>query len=274
MGCQRKYFHKKIVKTPVDPDVTEDMESFAIGKTFHKVLENTKHVLDGYTYSDLLKVMEEYPLLTEAHAPMLYAMLGSYKRTHELSGLKAVACEVEVETDSFYGFVDVVLEGPGGKWYIGDMKTAASFSPAIIPTLFSHPQLNLYAAHKDEFAAAALVDPDLFAGCRYRLTTKSKLVPRNNEELSDFIGRLSGVCKTYDFIIPKERLTVDTIHSAHTEAYEYIEEHKHALDQKKFPKNYGNCMAYHRPCEFWSKCHERNYTSLFEVECIGGKDAK
>lgn len=266
-SCQRKYFLKKIAKVPQDSDVPEDMENFQIGKAFHKCLEDTIHKLDGYSYDAVLKVIEAEGL-EEDFGPMIWAMLISYKSMHAKAGLKAKHCEVEVETDTFYGFVDAVLADSNGDWWICDNKTAASYSPNIIPTLFSHPQLNLYAAHFRIVAALTGLDPNKFKGCRYRLTTKSKLIRKETEELGTYIGRLTKVIKSYDFILPIERMNAATILATHDKAFDHISRHKGDLTGEHFPQNFGNCFAYYRGCEFYSRCNRKNYSELRDIECV------
>lgn len=265
-GCPRRYFHKKVAVTKPDDDFDDDVESLNIGKAFHKCLEDTKHVLDGYTFAQVVEVAKAHGLTEFTHAPLLMAMLGKYKRMHERSGLRAVAFEVLIETEAFYGIVDVVLVDASGNWWIGDMKTSASYRPDLVPTLPMHPQLNLYAAHVKELAEKLELNPVRYVGCRYRLTTKSKLKRADEEGTNEYIKRLAKAVKSIDFILPKEVMRPKVIQAIHLAAGKTIEKAK--TDEKKFERNYANCFSYFRPCEFFSKCHGKQFSHLLELDSV------
>jgi hypothetical protein len=267
--CARRYYHKKILNTPIDADASEEMEAFDVGKAFHQILEDCKHELNGVSGEVVKAATAKYNLTEEYHFPLIFSMLSKYKAMHAKSGLKALACEIEIDTDKFYGFVDVVLENKdGSQWWIGDMKTAASYSPGIVPGLPLHPQLNLYAAHYMYIAGALDLDPQKFAGCRYRMTTKSKIIRKEGEDTPSYIGRLSKTIKSLDFILPKEIMNPDVIDHVHSEVFKYIEETKGKSDPTLYPPNYSNCMQYFRPCAHWSQCHSGTYSSLLALGCV------
>lgn len=261
LGCQRKYYWKKVARVPIDDDSSEDTESFKVGKAFHKCLENVRHELEGYRLSDVTTVTAGYGLDAEQHGPLIFAMLGAYKRVHAKAGLKALACEQVIDTPAFYGFVDVILEDEAG-WWIGDMKTAANYSTHLMPTLPRHPQLSLYAMHVPEIAEALKIDPDRYRGCRYRMTTKSKAVKRSGETPMEFAKRLSGVVTSYDFIIPSTAMLPQEVFGVHANAKLHIDSYKEQVD---FLPNYGNCLSYFRPCEWWSKCHGARFTDMQDL---------
>jgi hypothetical protein len=264
LSCGRKYFHNKVAKTPKDPDADQNTDALDIGSAFHKCLENTKHVLDGFSFSDVKKVCAEHDITDEDTAALVMAMLGKYKKVHVKSGLKVVACELVVNTDDFYGIIDVVLmDEKTGDYWLADMKTAASFRPDIIPTLPMHQQLNLYAAHFVDVAAALELDPTKYRGCRYRITTKSKISRKSGEEVGAYIGRISKAVKSYDFIIPKEKMNPFEVYQSLKAAGEAIKRAEARIEL--FPRNFGNCQAYWRPCEFWSQCHGAQFSDMVNV---------
>jgi len=265
-GCQRRYFHKKVAVTKPDDDFTDDVESLNVGKAFHKCLEDTRHVLDGYAFSQAVEVCKAHGLTEFTHAPLIMAMLGKYKRAHSKSGLRAIACEALIETDAFYGIVDVILVDASGNWWIGDMKTSASYRPDLVPTLPMHPQLNLYAAHVKELAEQLELNAARYMGCRYRLTTKSKLKRMDDEGTGQYIARLSKAVKSIDFILPKEIMRPKIALGIHLAATKAIEKAK--TDEKKFDRNYANCFSYFRPCEFFSQCHGKQFSHLMELDSV------
>ena len=269
MGCNRRYFYKKVAKIPNDPDAPEDQESFSVGKAFHRVLELHNHSLTGVTYERVREICQEFVFEDlERVLPMIFAMLKTYDDMHKKSGVEVVACELALETDTFYGITDVILKDKDGYWYIGDMKTAASLRPDLVPGLPRHTQLNLYVAHKHLIAEKLGLDVGKFAGCRLRLTTKAKIKQGKTETLAQYVNRLCGVIKTYDFIVPKELLDPEEIGFMHARAWDYIEKHRHEINPKHFPQNPGNCTSYFKPCEFWSQCHKRNFTEELKLNVI------
>lgn len=260
-ACNRKYFLKKIAKADIDPDASEDTEAFRIGKAFHKVLEVTQHNLSGFSLDKIRAIVcGEYELSEHDHLPMIFAMLVKYKKVHDKSKLNTVACELILDLPDFYGIVDAIKSDNKGNWWICDMKTASSYQPNLIPSLPSHPQLNLYAWKSREIAAARNLDPAKFMGVRYLLTTKTKLVRKASEGFTDYVSRAVNAIKSLDFAIPKEALRPELVIKTHKLASEYIKK----TEEEAFSPNLGNCMSYHRPCEFWSRCHGNTFTETLE----------
>lgn len=268
-GCNRKYFYKKVVKYPIDTDTSDDLLSFAIGKAFHKVLEDTKHELEGVPLTKVVEVCTSFGLDGDEWSPMVAAMLMQYKAMHKNAGLSAHTCEVIVETDQFYGIVDVILVDKDMNWWIGDMKTAGTWRPEMdVPKLPRHPQLNLYAYHHLELAEMLDLDPDKFKGCRYRVTTKSKLVKKVSESVYEYIQRMREKIISLDIILPIAIMAPGSIYGIHQTAARYIAEFSPKLDEASFDQNFGNCTAYFRPCEFWSRCHGALCSNMKDLEVI------
>ena len=268
LSCQKKYWHKKVANTPPDTDVEEDTEALRVGKAFHEVLEECRHVLDGLEYSKVWATVWKHELDADAMTPMIYAMLSKYKIMHEKSGLKATFCEIEVKTEGFLGYVDVVLEDKEGGWWIGDMKTSAAYYSNIAAGLARHPQLNLYAAHAFLIAAGVGLDISKFRGCRYRMTTKSKLIRKKTESVSDYIERLKQAVKSVDFILPIEDMSPHSTLMSHERVRSFIEKNRGG---ESYLHNYANCMQFFKPCEFFSHCHGKEYTKA-DIKCVNADD--
>lgn len=267
-SCARKYYLSKIVKTPIDKDASRDSDATNIGKAFHKVLEDTKHEVEGLKYVKIQETVKSFDL-DDSYSPMIFAMLKKYSVVHRKSGLKAIACEIEIETVSFYGFIDVILQDSHGGWWIGDMKTASSYTPNLIPTLPSHPQLNLYAKHVNYISQLLGIDEGKYLGCRYLLTTKSKLVPKKDETLQNYINRLTGAIKSIDFIVSKELMNPELIVATHDKVFNALQEMPY---NDEYLPNYGSCLDYHRPCEYWSKCHGKTFSEMGSLHYIDGEE--
>lgn len=269
LGCNRRYYHKKIAKTPQDTDYREDQEALSVGKAFHKVLEIKKHILDGLKLFEVFDVVKEYfPDNPGGHTPMIFAMLDKYNVMHKKSRLRAIAVEIEIETPVFFGIVDVVLEDDYGNYWIGDMKTAAAYRHDLIPQLPGHPQLNLYAFYQVELARKLGLDPSKYMGCRYRMTTKSKIVQNSKDTIEMYIDRLRKSVKSYDFIIPKEKMSPGIIAGVHRKIGTFVNAH---LSEDMYTPNYSNCLNFFRPCEFYSNCHSGRFSDLNEIDCISSE---
>ncbi len=266
-ACPRKYKLKKIDKIANDSDYVEDTAIFAIGKAFHKVCEDSMHDLTKISVDEIKGIVELYQLQVDEWYPMIKVMLDQYHKVHVKSGLEVIACEQEIETEFFYGIVDVVLKGPEG-WWIGDLKTAGSFSPTQVPGLLSHPQLNLYAAHSPFLARNLGLDIKEFKGCRYRVTTKSKLQRKVLELEPDYMARLAKSITSQDFVLPVEQMIHRQVYAAHKQAFAEISKG----DKGSYPPNYANCFAYFRPCELWSNCHGRLCSETGSIKVISNGD--
>lgn len=264
-ACGRKYYFLKVAKIPVDRDYDNDQTVFNIGKAFHRACEDSLHEPSKLSLEELSGICELHELDTQEYLPVVMAMLEQYEKVHLKSGLNVIACEFEIETDVFYGIADVILADKAGNWWIGDLKTAASFTPAQVAGLLSHAQLNLYAAHAPVIARAFNLSLDKFQGCRYRVTTKSKIKRKAMEDFKDYVYRLGQSIKSMDFVLPFERMNSRAIYLEHKKALATIK----AQDAEAFKPNYGNCFSYYRPCEFWSQCNGgKCYSEVGEIEVI------
>jgi len=259
-ACQRKYFYRKVMKYENDPDCPEDNEPFQVGKAFHQVLENRRHDLKGLTLKEVALVAAAEGIEDEDTWAMIFAMLGAYKKVFDREGLKVAGCEIQITSNNFTGFVDVVLQDSYGHWWIGDMKTVGLWSDSTIQTLPSHPQLNLYAKHYELIAYATDLDPNKFLGVAYLATTKSRIKRKAKELLEDFVGRLSESVKSIWVYIPRSVLVIKEVSEAHGIAASFIGSHAAEDKEELFNRNYGNCMSYFKPCQFYSRCHTRLFT--------------
>lgn len=254
LSCPRKYWHKKVNETPIEE--VQDTEALDIGKAFHWVLETKSHNLNGLRYQEVIGSCLDHNL-TEDYAPMIFSMLSSYKEMHENSGLSVIACEIEVETKSFYGFVDAVMLDENGGWWIVDMKTSASYSKMLQATIPRHLQLNLYADNANVIADKLNLSLKDFEGVRYRLTTKSKLKRKDGEGVKDYLGRLSSVIKSYDF--PVQVSDLDMAGAAETHEWVSKAIGKRKKEASSFVCNFNNCTQYYRACEYFKHCHGREF---------------
>lgn len=259
-NCSQKYFWYKVAGVAKDPDSEDNYDAFNVGKAFHFVME-----MNGHTEKDLEKYLDEAvrAFEVEEYRPMIHAMLLRYLQVHQKSGLEVVHCEFELVTDIFVGYIDVIMKDALGGWYIVDLKTASRYSPITAAKLHNDVQLNLYSSFKEDIAKYFNLDPAKFKGARYRVTTKSKLTQKVDESYNAFVKRTAKNVKSYDIVIPAERL----------KAKEFFNEHKklHTMSMKlrsgklKPTKNFSYCDSFFKPCEYFSQCHGCTFTESLDM---------
>lgn len=254
-NCTKKYFLHKIKKVDKDSDSEEDFDAFNIGKAFHKVLEDFKHER-GPLKNKLTDVCKLFKV--EHEQTKIHAMLLRYFDLHEKSGMKLVAAEFEIVTKTFIGYVDAILKDADGLWYICDLKTAARISDSLVARLKSDLQLNLYAGFMNHIAKQYSLNLALFAGCLYRVTTKSALRPSDKLDYDGDVRRHYASVESYEVEIPREMLNPSEAEDKHSKLYSTAL--SLASGKVKPLENYSYCDSYFRPCEYWSQCHGKTYT--------------
>jgi len=187
---------------------------------------------------------------------MLEAMVYKYIKLHRGLKFEVIACEAEIKTYDFLGYVDVILKGPTG-WWIADMKTSQRLGTTVVQRLEKDFQLNLYAYYKDHIAFKLQLPPDEFQGVRYRLTTKNKLVRKKTESYEEYVQRMLFGTKSYDIAIPKEKLHVEAAHLRHERLYMKSLE---LFNGATPTQNFSYCDVYFKPCPYWSQCHGRTFS--------------
>lgn len=268
MGCNKKYYLRKVARVKPDEDADVDTESFRFGKAFHKLLEDCMHNVSEITKRKIDEACDLFLLDKMDHGPHLFALLRHYKKVTAKNGLIATHCEVEIVTPVFKGYVDVILkeaDGPG--WWIGDIKTAAGYSPFVNSKLHMDWQLNLYTLHVQDIALKTKHSPEDFKGCRYLLNVKSKLKRKESDDFRSYAERLEKAVSSYDIAIPKEELqAVATYQLFKTVKKEIDALHKMKpeLAAKQVLPNFNCCTSYFKSCEYWSQCHGKTFTQLKE----------
>lgn len=260
--CEQRWFHRKVAKTPVDNDY-EEGDHFMIGKAFHHILEHTLHEKPEKMSRALKEcVKHEDILLKEEYFPLVTAMVLTYCKLHEKSGLSVVCVEEEIEEEDFFtGFIDAIMEDSEGNWYVVDLKTTGSFRIDYIPPLIKNTQLSLYSAYAMTAAKEYDLDPEKFSGARYRTTLKPRLKRAGKESAGQYAKRLLGSCKSYDIHIPVEMLDLDAL-----DEHAIVQKRAEMLIKKKDNprRNYSNCTAFFSSCPYFSKCHDLEFTEAIE----------
>jgi hypothetical protein len=262
-GCQRKFYHKKINHTDIDPDCEEDTTALRVGKAFHEVLESCMHVKEDCTHAMVQEALNNNDITDLTQAGLVIGMVRKYFDLHKKQGLKTIGVELEIGDDNVIGYVDAVMVDPAGGWYIVDLKTAGRLNNSLLSRLKKDPQLNIYSFYKDQLARALSLDPDKFSGTRYRVTTKATIKKNRKESTNEFIERVYNRVESYDIFIPKSELIPENIY-AHFINLKGQMERLAEVPEEKIPQNFGNCEMYFKPCEYWSRCYGKTFTSAAE----------
>jgi len=249
-NCSTKYWHYKVNKTSKDADVTDDYVHFNIGKAFHQVLEDTNHTQDNIKHRVNMSC-DRYTV--HEHQAMIHAMVLKYLKVHEASGLECIGCELEINNDIFVGFIDAIMKDEDGNWWIVDLKTAAFVTDLTFAKLTADTQLNLYASFKEDIASYYKLDPNKFAGARYRVTKKSKLKQKKTEEYNEFVKRIYDNIESYDAIIPVELMKPEEFYKKHKKLHDLSIELRTGEAAPR--PNFSYCDAFFKSCEYFSQCH-------------------
>ena len=258
LNCERRY-HYKVNDYDFDPDYEDDGQSLRLGKAFHKVLEDTRHDRAKFKPKIFHHAVVDENVKAKEEKGLVLAMLFSYYPLHEKSGLEVAGVELEIGDKHTVGYVDAVMVGSHGDWYLTDNKTAARLSGDLTSRLSNDPQLNLYSFYAPELARALKLDVEKFQGCRYRVTTKTKIVAKNDESVEAYAKRILPRIESYDIGIPYRPEIVKAIRDRHERLHEralVIRDSK----ESSVMQNFSGCFNYFRPCPYWSRCHGKTFT--------------
>ena len=249
--CEQQYVHRKVLKSEVD-NKEEDRTAFDVGSATHHCVEMTEWGKQKLTQKIVDEAVKEYPDAF-GHKGLVHGMALALIRQQELSGLKCVKAELQLTSNKFIGFIDLIAKYPNGDWYICDLKTS-SMKPndGLLARLPLDRQLNLYASYAKQAADALGLNYDQFQGCIYRVVVKSKANQKPTESYGTFVKRISKLAKVYDIIVPKEKLNVKAVVEMFEDAYVK----SMSLREGEIPtKNLGACFNYFKLCPYFSKCH-------------------
>ena len=125
-SCERRYWHYKVNQTEVDPDYNKDLQSFAVGKVFHQVLEDHNHEKPDAIVNKITEACQQHNCDEDSIA-MIHSMLLRYYEDHKKSKLEVVKCEYQIDAEETIGSIDVIMKNPkNGDWWIVDLKTYKS----------------------------------------------------------------------------------------------------------------------------------------------------
>ena len=253
-GCQRKYFHQKVAKTRWDPDYQDNAAPLRIGSAFHLVLEMIEFNSELLTNHIFGRAFEAEDVDSVTERMMIRAMIKKYLKLYNKCGLKVIAVEVEISTDDFVGYVDSVMVDRFQNWWIIDLKTAARLDGSLLSRLARDQQLNLYAFYVPFIAEKLGLDPEMFAGCRFHITTKCQIKLNKKEKEHDFYLRCYEKVESFDIGIPKKDLAPEDTHDRVMKILTEVRKMP-GMDINLVPQSFNNCFDFFKPCPYFSNCH-------------------
>lgn len=263
--CKRRYYHK-VHNTPYDADAKVDTLAFQFGHAFHRGCEITKHFTEVYQEMDLYQLAAHCcsEFFRESSSveieSSVYAMLRSYRKLQEKTGLTCIACEYKIENEVCLGFIDAILADVSGRWYIVDLKTSGRVLPSLFPRLRRDIQLHLYSHFVPEICKAFGLNESDFGGVRYRVVQKPSIKKNAKETMDQYADRSNTTVWDYGFKPLAEN--IEAIWSNHVELQR--EASAIAASRDKPPCNFSACLDYNSACPFWSQCYSATYSECTE----------
>lgn len=255
--CERLYMLERVWKRPRDPDSDEDATALRYGKAFHSTLEACRHRRDQYTHAMLADAAKQNELDPQA-VWSVYAAINSYLTLHEKSKLDVIAVETEVGSieEEVVGYIDAVMADKNGFWWIVDLKTAGQIQTQMFPRLTNDPQLNLYASYAKEVAEKLGLDPEKFAGTRYRVVGKTRIAIKPNDTMETYAARANPKC--YDIEMLARNMPIAAVKRNEEVMRERIK--KVRSGEVEPVPNFSKCFEWQRPCSQFSYCYGKTYT--------------
>jgi hypothetical protein len=251
---------------------------FSIGNCFHKVLELTFHNPNRFGEIDFRSLVESYDLNFHDDGARIAAMLRKYWALHLTLGLTVLACEIKFSGTYTNGIIDAIMVDDFGEWWIVDLKTSGKKDNGLPARISKDMQLNLYAAFRSEVAAQLKLDPELFAGIRYREALKPLQVRKSGELFDAFTVRCEEGAECREIVVPACELDSQEMYGE----FSKVIERAHALQREFLTKesvvgrcNFKACLNYNSPCEWFSLCYGKTYSQkLGETKVFQTKTEK
>jgi hypothetical protein len=134
----------------------------------------------------------------------------------------------------------------------------------MFPRLRNDPQLNLYASFAKDVAEKLGLNIERFAGVRYRVVGKTKIVIKPNDTMETYAARANP--RAMDIEILACDMQLGTVRQIQEEMLQRI---RKVRSGEIMPvPNYSKCLDFNRPCEFWSNCYGKTYTECANMTVV------
>jgi hypothetical protein len=252
LACEAKFIKKYVEKEPVDIDWSPSLAT-RFGNAFHKIMEQCKDSPMLYKQEMLTKACEEYDLNYIDHGAKIACMIRAWFAN--ALDYECLACEVHIETEELQMYIDAVYKC-GEKWFLVDRKTASSFDKNIHKKLATNQQIVIYVTHAHLVAERLSLKMEDFGGFKYIEVKKPMYKLKKDETFEQFTQRCVSDYRSTT-LAPSD-IKLDLI----MENVKRIVTKLDTISPDTATMNFGSCMMYGSPCEYWSKCHGDLYSSL------------
>jgi hypothetical protein len=237
-ACQKKYWHQYIAETPQDPDY-ETPHAFDFGSAAHELLDKTKHKPELFSLNLVREICEKYSLNFACEGAKIASMLRAYYSHKQCN---VIATELVISEAPRKAIVDAITI-INSKWFIVDIKTAASFCPYLPSRLPTDIQMLQYnsMAHTIPVLLPEL-ESKQYGGILYRELKKPLQRYKDGEDYDSFTLRCTSDYRELH-VAPSaddERLLhlINLINTA-----------------ERFIENHSECVKFNSKCKFFNSCH-------------------
>lgn len=266
--CEQKGFLQYIVKSPKDSD-WKDPRYFAFGSAFHNVLEWCGHDYRRFSAELVKSALLKELLQWDNDGAKIMAMLRSYWILCSKSPqLELAGAEIWFENDLVRGKVDAIFrESVTGLWWICDIKTTGiALSQTKEMELINDQQMNLYGVFHDLIAEKLGLDPNLWAGIRYREIEKPRHKYKLGETFDEFHARISekGNPNAREIVVTRDRMNWDSVYANFLLTVKRVRELQNAYNTGtpiQPRQNFKSCKQWGTPCPYWSHCYGNLYSA-------------
>jgi hypothetical protein len=288
-SCQRKYYHKYVLKTPVDEDYNPSRKALDYGSLVH-------YFASSYIKGDLLKT-DIYQFVTHDAKQLVFNDEHSClydDENEEMLGKACASCHFAAQ------FVDDIIN-QGGEFIVSELRYETPFSTAIIDCIIklndvyyvvdfktatikngeipelgkiaTDPQLNLYAYFFSDIMEKLGVKDARLGGVAWCQIHKSALkYTKKANTIDDLYQRIVDESETPYRVI--------STRAEHLKSKEFVDNFNQLAIQadmlrnsKEEPAaNFSACMGFFgsEPCPYWSRCHGSLYSN--PIGCVGFPD--
>lgn len=255
-ACSFKFSQKYLLDTKPDIDWSP-AHSLRVGSAFHKVMELCQDNPLSYRSAYLQQACDENGLGYDVEGAKIACMVREWF-SHALD-YKCVANELHIEANDMQMYIDAIYIKQD-KWLIIDRKTATIFDKNINKKLATNQQCCIYVNNKNDIAEKLNLDPAAFGGFGYFEVKKPMHKYKAGETFDQFTQR----CKSdyRETILTNAELKVDFV----MDNVKKIIASASLITPENACRNYGACMLYNSPCEYWSLCHDELFSSSGEAK--------
>lgn len=278
-SCQRKYYHKYVLKTQADTDYEPSRKALDYGSLVHYYVSS--YIKGDLIKADINKFVTHYAkqLVFNGEHSCLYdeeneEMLGKacaschfaadFVEDIRQQGGEFIVSELRYETPFSTAIIDCIIK-LNGVYYVVDFKTATIKNGEIpeLAKITTDPQLNLYAYFFSDIMEKLGIKDARLGGVAWCQIHKSAL---------KYTKKASTIEELFERIINESETPYRVISAKteHLKSKEFVDNFNQLAIQadalrnsKEEPAaNFSACMGFFgsEPCAYWSQCHGSLYS--------------